>query len=83
MQFAVIAIKQNDICSVLVSGDIEDLNIVYDNICGKYSENKLRLIEYDEYSFNDIKDNALEVHKALEGYFTENTLSYDFLVDEE
>lgn len=79
MQFAVIAVKQNDICSVLVSGDIEDLNIIFDNIYEKYGEDNLKLIEYDEYSFNEIKNNALEVHKALEGYFTENTLSYEFL----
>ena len=79
MQFAIIAVKRNDICSVLVTGDIDDLNVIYDNICNEYSEDKLKLIEYDEQSYNEIKNSALEVHKALDEYFVETKLSYDFL----
>lgn len=79
MQFAVIAIKRNDICSVLATGDIEDMNIVLDNIYNEYQDNEIKLIEFEEDTYNSIKNNALEVHKTLETYFTETKLSYDFL----
>lgn len=79
MQFAIIAVKRNDICSVLVAGDIEDITIIYNDICNEYSEEELKLIEIDEHEYNIIKNNALEVNKVLESYFTETTLSYDFL----
>lgn len=69
MRFGVICVKRNEYCSVVSNGEYTTLKKVYNTIKEKYNENDIKLIEVEEEQFNQIKDNALEIHNTFKSYF--------------